>query len=69
MGWVSLFDPGALARLLEIPAGAEPVAVLCLGQVQGFYPASMLELEGWSRRARLQDMVLHNRWRNTQAPS
>ncbi len=31
MGWVSLFDPRRLADLLEMPVGAEPVAVLCAG--------------------------------------
>ena len=38
MGWVSLFDPLALAELLGMPAGAKPVAVLCLGPVTEFYP-------------------------------
>src|ERR1700736_696525 len=33
MGWVSLFDPQPLAALLEMPADAEPVAILCVGPV------------------------------------
>ncbi|MFP4610750.1 MAG: 5,6-dimethylbenzimidazole synthase, partial [Thiohalophilus sp.] len=37
LGWVSLFDPDDLARLLNIPEGAEPVAILCLGHVSEFY--------------------------------
>ncbi|KIZ32511.1 5,6-dimethylbenzimidazole synthase, partial [Stutzerimonas stutzeri] len=49
MGWVSLFEPQALATLLGMPAGAQPVAILCLGPVHDFYPAPMLELEGWTR--------------------
>ncbi|KTC38733.1 5,6-dimethylbenzimidazole synthase, partial [Pseudomonas putida] len=44
MGWVSLFDPQALAEVLGMPAGAKPVAVLCLGPVEQFYEAPMLEL-------------------------
>src|SRR5690606_35098803 len=28
MGWVSLFDPQALAALLQMPVGAEPIAVI-----------------------------------------
>ena len=46
MGWVSLFDPQALADLLQMPTGAKPVAVICLGPVAEFYPAPMLALEG-----------------------
>ena len=48
MGWVSLFDPQALAAVLGMPAGAKPVAVLCLGPVEQFYEAPMLELQGWA---------------------
>ena len=47
LGWVSLFDPAALARLLEMPEGAQPVGVLCLGPVHRFYDGPMLENEGW----------------------
>lgn len=38
MGWVSFFDPAALAELLGIPPGGKPVALLCLGHVEAFYP-------------------------------
>lgn len=69
MGWVSLFDPVALAHLLQMPTGATPVAVLCLGHVEAFYPAPMLELEGWTRRGSLREMVFHDRWGNTKAPT
>lgn len=62
MGWVSLFDPQALAELLHMPAGAKPVAVLCLGPVVEFYPAPMLELEGWTRARPLAELVFENRW-------
>ena len=62
MGWVSLFDPVALAELLGMPAGAKPVAVLCLGPVAEFYPAPMLELEGWTRGRELAELVFEDRW-------
>jgi len=62
MGWVSLFDPAALAELLGMPAGAKPVAVLCLGPVVEFYPAPMLELEGWTQGRPLAELVFENRW-------
>tara|TARA_R110002074_G_scaffold170006_1_gene332163 strand:+ start:3007 stop:3660 length:654 start_codon:yes stop_codon:yes gene_type:complete len=65
MGWVSMFDPLALAKLLAIPAGAKPIAILCLGHVEEFYPAPMLELEGWSKGAPAHQVLFHNYW-NTQ---
>jgi 5,6-dimethylbenzimidazole synthase len=67
MGWVSLFEPDELARLLEMPVGAKPVAILCLGHVDAFYPAPMLELEGWALGRPLQDFVFSNRWSETAA--
>jgi len=63
MGWVSLFDPVALGRLLHLPEGSEPVAILCIGQVEAFYPAPMLQLEGWATPAPLDNYVMENRWR------
>ena len=62
MGWVSLFEPTRLAGMLGIPEGAKPIAILCLGQVAGFYPAPMLEQEGWARRADLADLISTDRW-------
>lgn len=65
LGWVSLFDPDTLAQLLGIPAGGKPVAILCLGLVAEFYPAPMLELEGWDTRRALDNMLFENNWGNT----
>ena len=65
MGWVSLFDREQLRLLLAMPAGAMPIAILCLGHVEAFYPKPMLELEGWAARQKLQDMVYENAWRDT----
>lgn len=62
MGWVSLFDPQALADLLGMPAGAKPLAILCLGPVAAFYPAPMLALEGWTTPRPLADMLFENHW-------
>jgi 5,6-dimethylbenzimidazole synthase len=62
MGWVSLFDPAALAELLSMPAGSKPVAVLCLGHVPAFYPAPMLELERWRNRDRLAGLIFRDVW-------
>lgn len=62
LGWVSLFDPAAVAQLLSIPPGGQPVAILCLGHVDAFYDAPMLESEGWDRRRDLADCLFENRW-------
>ncbi len=62
MGWVSLFEPQALAELLGMPAGAKPVAVLCLGPVIEFYPAPMLALENWAEQRPLSEMLYENHW-------
>jgi 5,6-dimethylbenzimidazole synthase len=62
LGWVSLFDPEALAALLGMPPGARPVAVLCLGPVERFYDKPMLEQEGWARRQPLDPLIGENGW-------
>ncbi|MCY1400423.1 5,6-dimethylbenzimidazole synthase [compost metagenome] len=62
MGWVSLFDPQALADLLGLPAGAKPLAILCLGPVEAFYPAPMLALQGWAEPRPLSDLLYENHW-------
>jgi 5,6-dimethylbenzimidazole synthase len=62
LGWVSLFDPAAVAQLLGIPPGGQPVAILCLGHVDAFYDAPMLESDGWDRRRELADCLFENRW-------
>lgn len=63
MGWVSFFDPRALAALLRCPDGAQPVALLCLGPVAEFYPEPLLETAGWRSGAPLRDFVFENFWR------
>jgi 5,6-dimethylbenzimidazole synthase len=62
MGWVSLFDPDALRRLLRMPEGSRPVAVLCLGRVPAFYKRPMLEEQEWAQRCDLNDLVMTDYW-------
>jgi 5,6-dimethylbenzimidazole synthase len=64
MGWVSLFDPNALAQLLQMPEGSEPLAIICLGHVDEFYAEPMLQLEGWREAAPLDRLVMQNRWQD-----
>lgn len=65
MGWVSMFDPVILGQLLNIPATAKPIAVLCLGHVEAFYPAPMLAEEGWATERPLSELVMENQWSTT----
>ncbi len=62
MGWVSLFEPQALADLLRMPAGAKPLAILCLGPVASFYPVPMLVMEGWGQERALSELLFDNHW-------
>lgn len=67
LGWVSLFEPVTLARVLSMPEGAVPVAVLCIGHVEEFYPAPMLELTGWAQARPLQELMFENSWAASNA--
>lgn len=62
MGWVSIFDPQELAQLLQMPEGAHPLGVLCLGPVQAFYSEPMLQQEKWAKRMPLEDMLMDDVW-------
>ncbi len=62
MGWVSLFDPVKLGTLLNAPADAKPIAILCIGHVNTFYNEPMLVETGWKKARPLADMVMENQW-------
>ena len=62
MGWVSMFEPLQLARLLGMPEGSQPIAILCLGPVDAFYDQPMLQAEKWASRADLTTMVFEDMW-------
>jgi 5,6-dimethylbenzimidazole synthase len=66
MGWVSIFDPVELGALLNMPMGAKPVAILCLGHVNTFYKEPMLIETGWKQAKPLSEMVMENHWKNTK---
>ena len=65
MGWVSIFDPLALAGLLSMPNGAKPIAVLCLGHVKSFYKEPMLIETGWTTAKPLEELVMENSWQHS----
>jgi nicotinate-nucleotide--dimethylbenzimidazole phosphoribosyltransferase len=50
VGWVSFFDPAALAAALNLPAHLEVVAYLCVGHVDAFAAEPELATAGWAHR-------------------
>lgn len=62
VGWVSMFEPGAVARLLQMPGGAEPIALLCIGPVPAFYEEPMLQQERWAKCAPLETLLFEDAW-------
>lgn len=62
MGWILMFDPEALRALLRMPVGSRPVAILCLGRVDAFYPRPMLEMQQWRERTDLASLVFEDYW-------
>lgn len=63
MGWVSMFDPQKLGALLNIPADAKPIAILCIGHVNTFYNEPMLIETGWKKSKDLANLVMENQWK------
>jgi len=62
LGWVSMFEPEALKKLLFMPEDSRPVAILCLGHVAQFYEKPMLEQEQWADRKDLDTLLFENTW-------
>jgi nicotinate-nucleotide--dimethylbenzimidazole phosphoribosyltransferase len=68
LGWVTLFDPAELAGLLGLPDGVVTLGWLCLGWPDERPPEPGLQRAGWSTRAPLDDVVLHDRWPDEAPP-
>jgi len=62
VGWVSVFEPAELRRVLQIPEHIIPVAYLCLGYVREFLPRPELEIAGWLPRIPLEDLIFFEHW-------
>ena len=50
VGWVSILDPGQLARDLRVPEGWALVAYLCVGWPEAVSDTPELERAGWEDR-------------------
>lgn len=62
LGWVSFFDPHALADLLNMPRDATPIAILCIGCVDHFPEKPLLDTLGWGQRLPMHDVVYTDTW-------
>ena len=58
LGWVSILDPAAVGRSLEVPPEWSLVGYLCLGYPQGADDTPALERAGWERRRAVESFVL-----------
>lgn len=58
LGWVSILDPAALTRDLEVPASWQLVAYLCIGWPEAGDDRPELERLDWERRAGVPAMEL-----------
>lgn len=69
VGWVTLFEPSELAALVGAPPGVETLGWLCVGWPDERPPGPGLERRGWSRRQKLEEVVIRESWPGSGAPT
>lgn len=62
VGWVSIMDNDALARILNLPDKVYPLAYLCVGYVSEFPDQPELEKAGWRARLALDELIHYEGW-------
>ncbi|WP_328322902.1 5,6-dimethylbenzimidazole synthase [Kribbella sp. NBC_00382] len=62
VGWVSFFEPGEVAAVLDLPSHVELVGYLCIGHVVEFAAAPELVRSGWAARRPLSWAVHQESW-------
>ena len=62
VGWVSILSHDQLKQDLDIPDHIQPVAYLCIGHTEAFYPKPMLESAGWAKRLPVETLTHYNKW-------
>ncbi len=63
IGWVSIIDPAALSKTLDLPEHVTPIAYLCLGHVSEFLSQPELQQKGWENRLPLDEVIMFENWR------
>lgn len=58
VGWVSIIEPAAVCRALDIPEGWELVAYLCVGYPVEEHNVPELERVGWQARTPLESRIV-----------
>jgi 5,6-dimethylbenzimidazole synthase len=58
LGWVSILDPAAVTRILDVPAGWIFLGYFCLGYPQSETATPELQREGWEQRRGWQEFLL-----------
>ena len=61
--------PAATLMTMGKNDDSAPIAVLCVGHVDRFYPEPMLQTEGWDTRRPLSGMVYEDTWGRPAAVS
>ena len=62
VGWVSILSYEQLKEDLDIPDHIQPVAYLCVGHTEAFYPKPLLESAGWGQRLPVEKLIYYNKW-------
>ena len=57
MGWVSILDPGIIAKILDVPVDWRLIGYFCLGYPQAADDNPELERAGWEQRQPAQDFI------------
>jgi 5,6-dimethylbenzimidazole synthase len=58
LGWVSILDPAAVTRILDVPAGWIFLGYFCLGYPQSEAVTPELQRAGWEQRRPWQEFLL-----------
>ena len=68
VGWVSFFEPGEVAAVLDLPGHVELVGYLCVGHVEEFAGTPELVRSGWAARRPLSWAVHQEAWGSRGLP-
>jgi len=61
VGWVSILEPGSVNAILDVPAGWDLVAYLCVGWPEEAHPTPELQRAGWENRIDAPEVFLVDR--------
>jgi nicotinate-nucleotide--dimethylbenzimidazole phosphoribosyltransferase len=62
VGWVSFYQPDEIMKILGLPVHVRPLALLCMGYVDGFDPSPELARFGWAAPRPLSWAVHYEKW-------